>query len=223
MDDIIYILFVSISVPIMLMALLVEKKSRFPIIFIFVGIFVSVFSAEVNGLLEKMLPMDVYSITVVVTPITEELFKMLPILYYAVFMSDKKEKLFTASMATGIGFAILENAFYLLNYSNFTMLNAVIRAFGAGLMHGMCTLLVGVGISFVKKKSKLFAVGTFGLLSTAIVYHGIYNILIQSEYSTVGALLPIVTYIPFVFWRFKIKKRYLEMVKNHQKDQSGRH
>ena len=213
MDDIIYILFVSISVPIMFMALLVEKKSRFPIIFILVGIFVSVFSSEVNGLLEKTLPMDVYSVTVIVTPVTEELFKMLPILYYAVFISDKKEKLFTASMATGIGFAILENAYYMLNNPNFTMLNAVIRAFGAGLMHGMCTLLVGVGISFVKKKRKLFAVGTFGLLSTAIVYHGIYNILIQSDYSTVGALLPIVTYIPFVFWRFKIKKRIAQNLK----------
>ena len=67
-----------------------------------------------------------------------------------------------------------------------------------------CTLLVGVGISFVKKKSKLFAVGTFGLLSTAIVYHGIYNILIQSEFSTVGALLPIATYIPFLIWRLRV-------------------
>jgi RsiW-degrading membrane proteinase PrsW (M82 family) len=86
------------------------------------------------------------------------------------------------------------------------MLSAVIRAFGAGLMHGMCTLVVGVGISFVKKKRKLFAVGTFGLLSTAIVYHGIYNILIQSKYSIIGALLPIVTYIPFLIWRIKYRK-----------------
>ena len=205
MDNIIYILFVSISVPIALMALLVEKKSRMPIIFILVGIFVSVFASEVNGLLSNTLDMDMYSITTIVTPVTEELFKLLPILYYALVISDKKEKLFTASMATGIGFAILENAFYLLNYPNFAMLSAVIRAFGAGLMHGMCTLLVGVGISFVKKKSKLFAVGTFGLLSTAIVYHGIYNILIQSDYLIVGALLPIVTYIPFVIWRIRIK------------------
>jgi RsiW-degrading membrane proteinase PrsW (M82 family) len=117
-------------------------------------------------------------------------------------------------MATGIGFAILENAFYLLNYPDFTMLNAAIRAFGAGLMHGMCTLLVGVGISFVKKKSKLFAVGTFGLLSTAIVYHGIYNILVQSEYSIVGALLPIATYIPFFIWRIVIKKRMAQTLKH---------
>ena len=207
MDNIIYILFVSISVPIAWMALLVEKKSRLPIIFILIGIFVSVFASEVNGLLAGVLSMDMYSITTIVTPVTEELLKMLPVLYYALVISDKKEKLFTASMATGIGFAILENAFYLLNYPNFAMLSAVIRAFGAGLMHGMCTLLVGVGISFVKKKSKLFVVGTFGLLSAAIVYHGIYNILIQSDYIIIGALLPIITYIPFLFWRFKIKNK----------------
>ena len=207
MDNIIYILFISISIPIMLMALLVEKKARLPVIFILVGIFASVFASEVNGMLEGMLDMDKYRMTVIVTPVTEELFKMLPILYYAVVISDKKENLFTASMATGIGFAILENAFYLINSSNFTMLSAVIRAFGAGLMHGMCTLLVGVGISFVKKKRKLFAVGTFGLLSTAIVYHGIYNILIQSKYSIIGACLPIATYIPFLIWRLMLKKR----------------
>ena len=115
--------------------------------------------------------------------------------------------MFTASMALGIGFALLENAYFLLNSDDFTILIAIIRAFGAGLMHGMCTLLVGVGISFVKRKRKLFTVGTFGLLSTAIVYHGIYNILIQSEFSIAGALLPIATYIPFLIWRLRIKCR----------------
>ena len=207
MDNIIYILFVSVFVPILLMALLVEKKARLPIIFMLTGIFVSVFASEVNGVLSKTLSMDTYSITVVVTPITEELLKGFPILYYAIIISDKRENLFTASMATGVGFAVLENAYYLLSYPNFNMFSAIIRAFGAGLMHGMCTLLVGVGVSFVKKKRKLFAVGTFGLLSTAIVYHGIYNILIQSKYSIVGALLPIATYIPFFIWRLRFKHR----------------
>ena len=203
----IYILFISISVPLLLMALLMEKKARLPISFMIIGIFVSVFASEVNGLLSNLLSMDMYSKTVIVTPVSEELLKALPILYYAIVISDKRERLFTASMAIGIGFALLENAYFLLNSDNFTIIIAIIRAFGAGLMHGMCTLLVGVGISFVKKKRKLFAVGTFGLLSTAIVYHGIYNILIQSEFSTVGALLPIATYIPFLVWRLRIKCR----------------
>ena len=206
MGNIIYVLFVSISVPVLLMALLVEKKARLPVLFMLIGIVVSVFAGEVNGVLSKVLSMDLYSITVIVTPVSEELLKALPLLYYALVISDKRERLFTASMAIGIGFAVLENAYYLVNYVDFSMIKAVIRAFGAGLMHGMCTLLVGVGISFVKKKRKLFAVGTFGLLSTAIVYHGVYNILIQSKFSTVGALLPIATYIPFVIWRIKYRK-----------------
>lgn len=207
MDNMIYMLFISISIPLILMALLMEKKARLPILFMIIGIFVSVFASEVNGLLSKLLTMDIYGSTVILTPVTEEFLKALPILYYAIVISDKRERLFTASMAIGIGFALLENAYFLLNSDNFTIIIAIIRAFGAGLMHGMCTLLVGVGISFVKKKSKLFAVGTFGLLSTAIVYHGIYNILIQSEFSTVGALLPIATYIPFLIWRLHIKCR----------------
>ena len=205
MDNIIYILFISISIPILMMILLIEKKARLPVVFVLVGIFVSVFASEVNGLLAQLIPIGMYRVTIAITPVTEEVIKALPILYYAIVISDKREQLFTASMATGIGFAVLENAYYLLNYPNFSMLSAIIRAFGSGLMHGMCTLLVGMGISFVKKKKKMFAVGTFGFLSTSIVYHGIYNILIQSKYSLIGALLPIVTFIPFIIWRFKNK------------------
>ena len=207
MDNLMYMLFVSVSIPLFFMILLVEKKSRLPIVFMFVGIFVALFAAEVNGFLYKTLSIELHNMTATIIPVSEELFKALPILYYALVISDKREKLFTASMATGIGFALLENAFYLINYSNLTMVGAIIRAIGSGLMHGMCTLLIGVGISFVKKKPKLFAVGTFGLLSTAIVYHGVYNILIHSQFSIVGALLPIATYIPFLIWRLRIKHR----------------
>ena len=96
-------------------------------IFVLVGIFVSIFASEVNGFLSQILSMDRYSITIIVTPVTEELLKALPILYYALVISDKKEKLFTASMAIGIGFAVLENAFYLINYPNFRMLSAIVR------------------------------------------------------------------------------------------------
>ena len=189
------------------MALLIEKKARLPIAFVLVGIFISVFVAEINGLLQDLFFMESFEFTIIVTPITEEILKAIPILIYATMISDKKETLFTASMATGIGFAVLENAFYLLNDPSFNMIDAIIRAFGTGLMHGMCTLLVGVGISFAKKRRKIFVVGTFALLSTAITYHGIYNMLVQSPYEVVGFLLPIITYIPFLIWRFKIKNR----------------
>ena len=206
MDDMIYILFVSVFVPILLMANLIEKKARLPIVFVLAGIFISVFAAELNGVLRQMLPLNNYELTIIVTPMTEEVLKALPVLFYALVISDKQERLFTASMATGIGFAVLENAYYLLTSHHWNVLDAVARAFGTGLMHGMCTLLVGVGITFVKKKRKIFWVGTFALLSTAITYHGIYNMLVQSQYEIIGYLLPISTSMPSLIWRLRKKK-----------------
>lgn len=202
MGTLIYILFISIFFPLLLMMLLVEEKARLPIVFVMVGIFTSVFSSEVNGVLLNLLGLSKYDATIMIAPIFEELLKALPVLFFAIVVSDKKEKLFTAAMATGIGFAILENAYYLIvNYETFSFMSALVRGFGTGLMHGMCTLLVGFGISFIRKKRKLFAVGTFALLTTAITYHSIFNMLIQSRYSIIGAFLPLVTYLPFLIWR----------------------
>ena len=207
MGTLVYILFISLFFPLFLMMLLVEKKARLPIVFVMVGIFTSVFASEVNGVLLNALNWTLYDATITIAPVTEELLKAFPILFYAIVFSDKKEKLFTASMATGIGFAILENAYYLIvNYETFSMVSALIRGFGTGLMHGMCTLLVGFGISFIRKRRKLFAVGTFALLSVAITYHSIFNMLIQSKYSVIGALLPIATYLPFFIWRYVEKQ-----------------
>ena len=45
MDSMIYILFISIFVPILLMANLIEKKARLPILFVLAGMFFSVFAA----------------------------------------------------------------------------------------------------------------------------------------------------------------------------------
>ena len=206
MGNLIYILFISIFFPLFLMMLLVERKARLPIVFVMVGIFISVFVSEINGVLLSILNLTHYDATITLAPITEELLKAFPILFYAITISDKKEKLFTASMATGIGFAILENAYYLIvNYETFSILSALVRGFGTGLMHGMCTLLIGFGISFIRKRRKLFAVGTFALLTTAITYHSIFNMLVQSKHPIFGALLPLVTYLPFFIWRHKNK------------------
>lgn len=218
MDSLIYILFISIFFPLFLMMLLVEGRARLPIIFVMVGIFVSVFVSEVNGVLLTILNITRYDATITLAPVTEEILKAFPILFYAIVVSDKKEELFTASMATGIGFAILENAYYLIiNRETFSMLSALIRGFGTGLMHGMCTLLVGFGISFIRKRYKLFAAVVFALLSLAITYHSIFNMLIQSKYHIVGALLPLVTYLPFFLWRHIKKQSKEQNLKKIQK------
>ena len=208
MENLIYILFICITIPLALMAFLVEKKARRTVIFFITGICAAVFASEVNGILTYLIPLDVFDFTVRVTPITEEFIKAIPVLFFAKEISDKKETLITVSLAVGIGFAIMENTYILTqNVGYVSLLWAIMRGFGTGIMHGMCTFLVGTGFSFANKNKKLFVVGTFALLSLAITYHSIFNMLVQSDYKYIGAVLPIITYVPFVLLIYKNRKK----------------
>ena len=208
MENLIYILFVCITIPLALMATLIDKKPRRIVIFFIIGICSAVFASEVNGILTYVIPLDVFDFTVRVTPITEEIIKAIPVLFFAKEISNKKETLITVSLAVGIGFAVMENTYILTqNVEYVSMLWAIMRGFGTGIMHGMCTFLVGAGFVFANKNKKLFVVGTFALLSLAITYHSVFNMLVQSDLRYVGASLPIVTYVPFVLLVYKNRKK----------------
>jgi hypothetical protein len=186
------------------MVFLVNRNARQPVVFFIVGIFVALFVSEVNAILLYVIPMEMSEFTIRVTPVSEEILKAIPVLFCARVISDKREFLITASLSIGIGFAVMENSFVLLqSIDSVSLLWAIMRGFGTGMMHGMCTFLVGSGFSFVNKNKKLFVVGTFSLMSLAITYHSVFNMLVQSEYYYLGALLPILTYLPFAIARLK--------------------
>ena len=48
----------------------------------------------------------------------------------------------------------------------------------------------------VGNRRKMSYSGTVGALSVAIIYHSIYNVMVQSAYPLLGILLPLVTFIP---------------------------
>ena len=209
MDNLSYIAFICLTVSLGLMLPLMEKKTRRIMIFMIVGIFSCLFISEVNGILLKAFHNDVFYVTTTVTPITEEIVKMLPVLFCAIAISDDRRTLITNAFAVGVGFALLENVVILTqNVENVSILWALVRGFGSGLVHGICTVMVGWGVSYIKKRRKLFYCGTFALLSAAVIYHAIYNLLVQSQYQYVGILLPIATYVPLIILaRDKIMKR----------------
>jgi RsiW-degrading membrane proteinase PrsW (M82 family) len=129
----------------------------------------------------------------------EELLKAIPILYFALTFSDDRDTLLSISFALGIGFAVLENATILTQYiKSVTISWALARVIGAALMHGACTACVGMGMSYIRKRRKLFYSGTFALLITAIIFHATFNVLVQSEYRAAALILPSMVYIPVV-------------------------
>ena len=157
------------------------------------------FISEVNGLIDTFIGQDIFYVTTNITPLTEELIKTLPVLVFAIFISSERQTLLTIAFMTGLGFALLENATILVETVMFQgsvdILWVLIRTLGAGLLHSLCTTAVGVGISFIRDQRKMFLCGSFALLSMAIVYHSVYNALIQSEYKYLGAAMPMVTYL----------------------------
>lgn len=208
MDNLSYIAFICLTVSIGLMLPLMEKKTRRVMSFMLVGIFACLFISELNGILLRHFNNNSFYVTTTITPITEEIVKALPILYFAIVISDDRRTLISNAYAVGVGFAVLENMVILTqNIENVTVFWALVRGFGSGLVHGICTVMVGFGISYIKKRRKLFYCGTFALLSAAVIYHAVYNVLVQSNYQYAGVLLPIITYIPVVLLtRSKMKK-----------------
>lgn len=206
MDNLILILFVCIPLPLLLTLFLLEKKSRITVLYLIIGTFIAVFAASVNGFFFDLLKLTEREFTTTVSPIVEEVLKALPILFHAVFFSDKKETLLTISIALGIGFGIFENAYLMVsNVYGITLVWAFIRAFGTALMHGVCTCFVGLGISYINRRRKFFYTGIFAVLTFAIIYHATYNSLVQSSIEYFGIFMPAVTYAAVLMAIFRGK------------------
>ncbi|MBR0086211.1 MAG: PrsW family intramembrane metalloprotease [Lachnospiraceae bacterium] len=199
MERIGYIVFICFALPFMLGIPIVRGRARLVIIFIFVGMCCCLFISEINGLINNAVGKGIYYVTTNITPLTEEVIKALPVLLYAVFISSERQSLLTIAFMTGLGFALLENSTILVQtvilQGSVDFLWALIRTLGAGLLHSLCTTSVGVGISFIRDHRKFFLCGSFALLFQAIVYHSVYNSLIQSKYKYFGAAMPMVTYL----------------------------
>ena len=197
MENMIYILFICIVVPLALSLPLIHKASRRIMVFIIIGISSALFISEVNGLLLRLMNFDAEYVTTIITPATEEVIKAIPILLYAFVISDNIEKLIGSSFALGIGFALFENTYILINSMEAVSIQwAIVRGFSTALMHGISTAYVGYGMSFIRKRKKLFFCGTFTLLTMSIIYHGVFNMLVQSEnLKYLGFVLPLASYI----------------------------
>ena len=204
----IMILFICIAIPVCMALFMLEKNARTVSLFFLIGIFTCLFSAYLNGFLETLLGFDRFYMTYTVTPVVEELMKAFPLLLYCfVFLPDQRS-LLEASHTVGIGFAVLENAYILASEADsVTLAWAVVRGMGAGMMHGVCTLMVGFGLSYVRIRKKLALTGTLGLLMLAMMYHASYNLLIQSDYRFYGIIMPLVTFVPIVLIRVRRQKR----------------
>lgn len=217
MTNIEYIVFICFSIPFALALPLMSKNVRPVIGFILAGMCVCLFVSEVNGLIRGAVDETLYYITTNITPVTEEIVKAVPIFIYAFFFSSDRKKLLPVAFACGLGFSLLENSTIMVQTvvesGDIDVAWALIRTLGAGLLHGICTTMVAIGISLINEVKKIMIPGSIALMEVAIIYHSIYNSLIQSSYKYVGAVMPMATYAVIMI----VMAKQYSLNKNHNR------
>ena len=198
MENLTTILFLCVSLPILpVLFLMPDRRSKLFLAFLLVGVAICLIASGVNTLLLELLGGDLLYVTTNITPIAEEILKSLPVLYYAWIFSDDRDTLISIAFATGLGFAMLENLVILSAHIETVSIPwAFASGLGAALMHSTCTAFIGLGISYVKKRRKLFYCGTFALLITAVIFHALFNTLVQSRFRYFAFALAVLMALP---------------------------
>ena len=208
------IVFLCITLPIIpiIFAIKDNNSKRFLIFFI-IGLTICLVSSQINTILVNVFNMDILNYSVTISPINEEILKAIPLIYFAITFAKKEDQIVPLAYAIGIGFAIFESIVIFCNdMDNLTASWAIIRGIGASLMHSVCSATIAMGISYVLHNKKT-AVGFIGLFSIAILYHATFNAFIQSQYSVIALIMPLLLFIPINIIEYR-KRKYSKMEEN---------
>ena len=151
-------------------------KMKFILSAIGVGAACALIGLFINPLILKALAIDFLSFARYVAPFTEELLKIILIVYLirthrVGFLVDSA----IAGFAVGAGFALVENVYYLQSLPDSDIFLWIVRGFGTAAMHGGTTAMAAmIGKYFSDKHNKFSLTILPGLLAASII-HSMYN------------------------------------------------
>ena len=187
-------IFVCIVIPLVLCMLFINGRTRRFMLFIIVGMLVCLLSAYVNSFFMIFYHTDTVVTAAEITPVCEEVMKLLPLLFYVLIFEPKVRDLPEAAVGLAVGFATFENVCYMTDNGAENFMFLLIRGLSAGALHILCGISIGFGLSYVFRRRWLAFTGTVGLLGACIVFHATYNLLITGDgaWQIAGYMFPAV-------------------------------
>jgi len=191
-------IFLGTLIPLIFLMGLLRNEHRVLVGFFAWGLIAFMCALRLNSVILTDRQIGLSDLSIHIAPVIEEVLKMLPLLYFLIKRRTSKRYLIVYyAMASGIGFSILENYLYLtrmsLNSDGIMLMAA--RGVSTAVMHGIATAIIGMGLSFIQEFSVFVLPITFGLLSTAITGHSLYNLTIDSPYRTIATVAPLALYL----------------------------
>ena len=172
-------IFVCLAIPLALSMLFIGRRPRTFMLFMMTGMGVCLLSAYVNSFFMGHYGVSATVAVVEITPVCEEVMKLLPLLFYFLIFEPRVRDLPEAAIALAVGFATFENVCYLTENGAENFVFLLIRGISAGALHILCGISIGFGLSYVFRHRWLAFTGTVGLLGACIVFHATYNLLIS--------------------------------------------
>lgn len=174
-------IFICLAIPILLSSLFIKGRVRSYTIFVITGMGICLLSAYVSSFFVGLSAVNSKTASIEITPVCEEVMKMLPLIFYFMIFEPDERELPAAAIAIAVGFATFENACYLTENGTENTFFLLIRGISAGALHILCGILAGYGISYVFSRRWLALTGTAGLLGACIGFHAIYNLLVTAD------------------------------------------
>jgi RsiW-degrading membrane proteinase PrsW (M82 family) len=194
--------YLAASLPLFFLLVFLEGGQRRILAFLIWGLSAAVISYFLNGELAHVFAGSTVLSDVTIAPIVEEFTKALPLFVLLLAFGRRFSKeLLVLAMASGFGFAILENYVYVSSFllgGAGAIAYAVVRGITTSVMHGCLTAIIGYGIflTYGFERRSLPSI-LFGLYTVAVTIHALYNLLVgHSEYGRLLAIgLPLLLFV----------------------------
>ena len=192
---------ICIAIPLLVSLLFVRGEVRRYLAAFLFGMGVCLLAAYISSFLGDTVGMTENDTAVYLSPVVEELMKLLPLGFFTVMIAPKERRQTMLAVAVGAGFATFENCCYILSYGAEDLSYVMIRGMSVGVMHLVCALTLVFGLTSARRFRVLSLPAVIGAISLSMVFHGLYNMLVSKPglSSVIGYAMPVITAVAIYF------------------------
>ncbi len=186
---------VCIAVPFLVSLLFLRGEVRYYATAFLLAMAASLVAAYISGFLSLVAEMDGNDASIFISPMVEELLKLLLLLFFLFLFEPGERMLVMLAVAIGTGFATFENCCYILTYGAESLTYIMIRGLAVGVMHIVSILALTVWLIFTKRLKVFSFPAIVGGLALSMIFHALYNLLVSEPGISrdIGYILPLLT------------------------------
>lgn len=186
---------ICIAIPLIISVLFVQGEVRRYIAAFLTGMGVCLLGAYITGFLGGSLGMSDNETSVFLSPVVEEIMKIIPLVLFAVLISPEEHPRMMLAAAIGAGFATFENCCYILTSGAENLGYILIRGLAVGVMHIMSILALSMWFMIAARLKVLNFPSVAVGVSIAMIFHALYNLLVSKPgiSTVIGFMMPLLT------------------------------